>query len=89
VEEVDGGALDHPVDPGGEVVPSDDARVKGARNARAYIPAETLRVCKNVRKKDDIPKKEKNGVCLVFTLVMRWIRTSPKKEDPQFCGSPF
>ncbi len=42
VEEVDGGALDHPVDPGGEVVTPDDARVKGARNARSYIRTETL-----------------------------------------------
>jgi hypothetical protein len=56
VEEVDGGALDHPVDPGGEVVPPDDARVKGPRNARAYMRTETLsRVSKNLRT-DDKPR---------------------------------
>jgi hypothetical protein len=64
VEEVDGGALDHPVDPGGEVVPPDDARVKGARDARAYIRMETLFECAKFMQTDDfhIPIKEKNAV---------------------------
>ncbi len=88
VEEVDGGALDHPVDPGGEVVPPDDSRVKGARYARSYIRTETLSLGAKIYEKwttfQNLFFK-----CGLFSLVIRWIRTSQKKEDPQFCGSPF